>query len=83
MNLKKTEVIHFTRKRKTSEVVKLDYQGVKLSLTKEVKYLNIALDEKLMWKTHIENQAKKGMKTLWSGYAFISRTGDLIPSMTL
>ncbi len=34
----KTEVVLFTRKRKTEEVVRLEYQGVKLKLSKEVKY---------------------------------------------
>ncbi len=49
VNLEKTEMLLFTRKRKTEEVIRLEYQGVKLNLTKEVKYLGIILDDKLTW----------------------------------
>ncbi len=37
----------FTRKRKTEVVVRLEYQGVNLNLTKEVKYQGVILDDKL------------------------------------
>ncbi len=70
----KTEVVCFTRRREAKQFVRLKYQGVNLTLTKEVKYLSITLDEKLMRKIHIENQVKKWKKTLRSGYAFIGRT---------
>ncbi len=41
---------------------------------KEVKYFHVILDKKLMWKMRVKNMAKKEMKTLWSGYAFMGRT---------
>ncbi len=83
VNPEKTEVLLFTRKRKTEGVVKLEYQGVKLNLTKEVKYLGVILDDKLMWKAHVRTQVKKGLKALWSCNAYIGRTRGLSPKMAL
>ncbi len=48
VNPEKIEVSLFTMKRKTEGVVRLEYQGVKLNLTKEVKYLGVILGDKLM-----------------------------------
>ncbi len=62
----KTEGLLFTRKRKTEGVVRPEYEGVKLNLTKEVKYLSVILDDKLTWKAHVRAQVKKGLKALWS-----------------
>ncbi len=83
MNHGRREVVFFTIRRKTKEVVWLEYQGVKLNVMKDVKYLRITLHKGLMWKTHVENQVKKGMNNLWSGYVFNSRTCDLTPRMSL
>ncbi len=49
----------------------------------EIKYFGVIIDEKLMRKTHVENQVKKGITILWFGYAFIGRTCDLTPRITL
>ncbi len=51
INPEKTQL--FTRKTKSEEVVRLEYQGMKLNLTKEVKYLGVILNDKLTWKVHI------------------------------
>ncbi len=59
ITLEQTRVILFARKRKTERIVILTYQGVKLNLTKEVKYLGIILDDKLTWKVPVEIQVKK------------------------
>ncbi len=48
VNTEKTEVVLFTRRMKTKEVVRLEHEGVKLTLTKEVKYIGVALNKKLM-----------------------------------
>ncbi len=69
----------FTRKRKTKEVVTLEYQCVKLNLTKEVKYLGIILDDKLTRNAHV----RKGLKALWSCNAFFGRTWEPLPKMAL
>ncbi len=65
VNPVETEVVLFTRKRKTDGVVRFTYQGVRLNLTEEVKYLGIIiLDDKLTWKAHVETQLKKRLKTV-------------------
>ncbi len=64
VNPEKTEGLLFTTKRKTEGVVRLEYQGVKLNLTKEVKYLCVILDDKLTWKAHVRAQVKKGLRAL-------------------
>ncbi len=48
VNPEKTEAVLFIGRRKTEEIVGFEYQGVKLTLTKEVKYLGVIFDEKLM-----------------------------------
>ncbi len=62
VNPEKTESLLFTRKRKSEGVVRLEHQGVKLNLTKEVKYLGIILDDKLTWKAHARAQERKGLR---------------------
>ncbi len=54
INFEKTEVGLFIRKRKTEKVVRLEYQGVKLNQLKEVKYLGLILDDKLIWKANMK-----------------------------
>ncbi len=83
VNPEKTEVLLFTRKRKTVGVVRLEYQGVKLNLTKEVKYRGVILDDKLTWKAHMRAQVRKGLSALWSCNAYIGRTWGLSPKMAL
>ncbi len=73
VNPEETEVLLFTRKRKTEGVVRLEYQGVKLNLTKKVKYIGVILYDKLTWKAHVRN----GLRALWSCKAYISRTWGL------
>ncbi len=55
VNSQKTEVVLFTELGKINEVVR--------SLRKEVKDLGVALHDKLMKKTYVENLVKNGMKT--------------------
>ncbi len=79
VNSEKTEVLFFTRKKKTEEVKRLEYQGVKLNLKKEVKDLGVILDDKLMWKALVRAQVKKELKYLWSSNAYVGRTWGLSP----
>ncbi len=60
INPEKTEVLLFTRKRKTEEVLRLTYQGVRRNMSKEVKYSAIILDDKLTWKARVRANVKKG-----------------------
>ncbi len=79
----KTEVLLITGKRKTEGGVRLEYQGVKRNLTKEVNYLGVILDDKLTWKAHVRAQVKKGLRALWSCNAYIGRTWGLSPKTAL
>ncbi len=83
INPEKTELLLFTRKRKTKGVVKVEYLGVNLNLSKEVKYLGVILDDKLKWKAHARAQVKKGLRALWSCNAFIGRARGLSPKVAL
>ncbi len=74
-----SEVLLFARKRKTEGVVRLEYQGVKLNMTKEVKYLGVILDDKLMWKA----QVRMGLRAVWSCNAYIGRTWGLSMALWL
>ncbi len=46
INPDKTELLHFTRKRKAEGIVRLEYPGVKLNLSNVVRYLGIYLEDK-------------------------------------
>ncbi len=83
VNPEKTEVLLFTRKRKTEGVVRLEYQGAKLNMTKEVKYLGVILDGKLIWKPHARAHVMKGLKALWSCSAYIGSSWGLSLKMAL
>ncbi len=82
VNPEKTEVVFFTRKRKTDRVVRLN-QGVKLNQTKEVKCLGIILDDKLTWTAYVETQLKEVLKAVWSCQTLIKRTHGLTSKMAL
>ncbi len=45
INLEKTDVVTLTRMRKTEGDVRLEYQGVKLNLSTDVKYLGVIPDD--------------------------------------
>ncbi len=83
VNLKKTEVVLFTWKRKTERVIRLEYQGVKLNETEEVKYADIILVDKVMWNVHLRVLVRKGLNDLWSCNVFIGRIWGLLPKMAL
>ncbi len=79
VNAEKTEVLLFTTKRKTERAVRLEYQGVKLNPTKEVKYRGVILDDELMWKAHVRAQVKKGLRALWSAMHTLAEPWDFCP----
>ena len=68
-NASKTEALIFTDKRKFSTNISLYMDGIPLQFTKEAKYLGVILDERLNWKSHMEqkiNVAKRKLMTLKS-----------------
>ncbi len=53
-----------------------------MDLSKDVKYLGVILDEKLVWKSHMRAQVKKRLRVLQLCNAFIDRASGLLPKMT-
>ncbi len=52
---------------------------MKLNLTKKVKYPDVILDDKLMWKA----QVRLRLNALWSCNAYIGKTWGLSPKLSL
>ncbi len=81
LNPKETEAVIFTRKRNTAEVLRLEYEGVRLTLAKEVEYLGVILEEKLIRETCGASDKERDEDQ--SGHAFIGKIWVLIPRMVL
>ncbi len=52
-------------------------------MSNEVKYLDVVLDDKLMWKAHARAQVKKRLMAVWLCNVFIGRAWGLSPKMIL
>jgi ribonuclease HI len=63
MNPSKTTIVPFTRKRKLNSK-EIRVGGVVVRQDKEVKYLGVILDSKLLWGRHVEEVAAKATRSL-------------------
>ena len=79
----KTEAIMFTRKRKWNLDKRLSLRGTSVPLVKEVRYLGVTLDSKLLWKPHMEAASTKALKNLHTLRSACSKSWGLKPSYTL
>ena len=83
VNAKKTQIVPFTRKRALQGLKPPVLAGTEIPFAKEVKYLGITFDQKLTWKTHILNTAKKASIALGRCRRMCGKNWGLNPKMTL
>ena len=74
----KTEVVLFTRKRKTA-LGSLWMNGQRLNLSKEAKLLGVTLDSKLTWKNHITRITTKATAVLMQSRRIVGKTWGVRP----
>ena len=73
----------FKRKRKWNLDKRLSLRGISVPLVKEVRYLGVTLDSKLLWKPHMEAASAKALKNLHTLRSACSKSWGLKPSYTL
>ena len=66
VNPDKTGLIAFTRKKKLQGFFEPQLFGVKLRLSRSVKYLGVILDSRLTWREHLEVKVRKVQNLLWA-----------------
>lgn len=64
LNPSKTTLVTFSRKRKLERIRPIHLNGITIKQEKEVKYLGLTLDSKLLWKQHAENVVNKATRAL-------------------
>ncbi|XP_037296410.1 uncharacterized protein LOC119189842 [Manduca sexta] len=82
-NPSKTELVLFTRKRTTENFRLPKLQGTTLSLTKEVKYLGVILDDKLLWNKHLDHKLEKACITFWQCKRLLGKTWGVHPKIPI
>jgi hypothetical protein len=65
LNPSKTEVLWVTRKR-TLNKPNIILKGVTLEPRESVKYLGITIDQKLSWKSHVDNKLVKVKRAIYA-----------------
>ncbi|XP_074114897.1 uncharacterized protein LOC141537672 [Cotesia typhae] len=80
VNPTKTEMVLFTKKRKP-KIKAPSIFGVELQFLKEVRYLGVTLDSKLIWNSHIEKQTQKATATFWACRRIFGTTWGLRPKL--
>lgn len=81
INPSKTKVVAYTRRKKVARMKQLTLNGVELELGREAKYLGITLDSTLMFKTHIEDLARKAIRALMVCRRMAGKTWGCKPSI--
>ncbi|XP_052744146.1 uncharacterized protein LOC128199286 [Bicyclus anynana] len=80
LNPFKTKLVLFTRRRK-AHLIPITIEGVKLEITKEIKYLGVILDHTLRFRTHIQVQCAKAKLTLMQCRRAVGRTWGIKPKV--
>ncbi|KAG7307057.1 hypothetical protein JYU34_007191 [Plutella xylostella] len=83
VNPSKTELVLFTNKRKLNNMSLPTLFGTQLTLSTEVKYLGITLDNKLNWNKHLDNKIKQATIAFWQCKRMLGKTWGLKPKLTL
>lgn len=82
-NAAKTELVLFTRKRKVGNCKLPSLKGTPLRLAPQVKYLGVILDQKLNWRSHLEQKIGKARIGFWQCRRAVGRSWGLSPKITL
>ena len=77
---KKTDVVLFTHKQ-NPDLGSLSMNGSKLKLFKEARLLDVTLDSKLTWKSHITRVTRKATTALMQCRQIVGKTWGIKPSM--
>ena len=77
LNVKKTQLIVLSKKRRACELENVEVKLERQSLTRKdtVKYLGVWVDDKLTWQKHIEETRKKCFRNL----AQLRKLRDILP----
>ncbi|CAH2097628.1 unnamed protein product [Euphydryas editha] len=75
VNPAKTELVMFTNKRNLGNLASL-------ALTKEVKYLGVILDNKLLWNRHLDSKINKASIILCQCKRLLGKSWGLSPKIT-
>lgn len=81
LNPRKTTVVPFTRKRKLQHIRPIKLNGEEIMLEKEVKFLGVILDSKLLWKRHMEVVVNKATRALMVCRSLAGKTWGCNPSI--
>jgi ribonuclease HI len=74
-------VLKFTRRRTKGQLLKL--AGRSIPFSREAKHLGVTIDDKLTWKSHCTDRAKKGIMALAVAKRAIGPTWGLKPKIAL
>ena len=79
VNPGKTEMVLFTRK-----IGKINFKapwlyGKQLTLVREVKFLGVILDCKLIWEAHLKKAYNKGITSLWQCRRIVGKKWGITP----
>ncbi|CAB3243886.1 unnamed protein product [Arctia plantaginis] len=83
VNPSKTEMIMFTNKRSLGNLRLPKLFGTQLTLTKEVKYLGVILDSKLLWNKHLDEKLNKACIIFCQCKRLLGKSWGLSPKITL
>lgn len=83
VNPNKTELVLFTRKTKMPKLELPRLFGTSLNLSKEVKYLGIWLDSKLIWGKQLDHVTTKATNVLWQCTRAVGKDWGLKPKLCL
>lgn len=80
VNKDNTELILFTRKRKTEVMKMTKLFGTRLGLTDRVKWCSTGSRD---WKGHAEERTRKALRIFWQWRSVFGKKWDLRPSVML
>jgi ribonuclease HI len=83
VNPEKSQVMRFSKGNMTKPLNEVKLFDKAIKREKVIKYLGVWIDEKLTWRTHIENLIKKANNSLWATKSMVSKSWGINPKMTL